>query len=63
MKLIDWLVDRWMQSCLHDGSHVMADLLEGGGNDEIKYCRRCGAVRLAYSSEWRRPRPLWFPTS
>lgn len=64
MKIIDWLVDRWMQLCPHDGAHVAADILEGSSKDfEVKYCRRCGAVRPSYSSEWRRPRPLWFQSS
>ena len=61
MQIVDWLIDRWMQRCPHDGAHVAADILEGDGNGvEVKYCRRCGAVRPSYSSEWRRPRPLWF---
>jgi len=58
--MIDWLIDKWLQRCSHNPNWVMADLLEGGGNDiEVKYCRRCGAVRPSYSIEWRRPRPLW----
>jgi hypothetical protein len=61
VKIIDWLVDRWLRACPHDGSHVAADILEGGSDVEVKYCRRCGAVRPENSSEWRRPRPLWFP--
>ena len=59
--IIDNLVDWWLRRCPHDGSNVTADLLEGSGDVEVKYCRRCGAVRPDYSSEWRRPRPLWFP--
>jgi hypothetical protein len=61
MRLMDWLADWWLRRCLHDGSHVAADILEGCGSVEVKYCRRCGAVRPEYSSEWRRARPLWFP--
>ncbi len=62
MKLIDWFVDRWMSRCKHNGEHVAFDILEGsGGNIDVGYCRRCGAVRPSYSKEWRRPRPLWFP--
>jgi hypothetical protein len=59
-KLIDKLADRWIQSCPHDGAHVIADLLEGDGDIAVKYCRRCGAVRPEHDYEWRRPRPLWF---
>ena len=60
MKLIDHIVEWWLNRCPHDGSHVAADILEGCGDVEVKYCRRCGAVRPSYSNEWRRPRPLWF---
>jgi hypothetical protein len=60
MKLLDRLIDWWLRRCLHDGAHVAADILEGGGNFAVKYCRRCGAVRPDYAVEWRRPRPLWF---
>jgi len=60
-KFIDSLIDRWLRACPHDGNDVAADILEGGGAVAVKYCRRCGAVRPEYSSEWRRPRPLWFP--
>jgi NMD protein affecting ribosome stability and mRNA decay len=61
-KFIDYLIDRWLRLCPHDSAHVAADILEGGGNVQVKYCRRCGAVRPEYASEWRRPRPLWFST-
>jgi hypothetical protein len=60
-KVIDYFVDWWLRHCPHDGQNVAADLLEGSGGVAVKYCRRCGAVRPEYSSEWRRPRPLWFP--
>jgi hypothetical protein len=59
-RIIDWIVDRWLQRCLHNPEHVAADILEGGGPDAVKYCRRCGAVRPEYSSTWRRPQPLWY---
>ena len=57
--LLAWAVDRWMRACPHDGRDVLADLLEGDGRFEVRYCRRCGAVRRAFETEWRRPRPLW----
>jgi hypothetical protein len=64
-RLIDYLVDRWLQSCPHHGNHVLADAFEGHVSDlEVKYCRRCGAIRVNYpdaNTEWRRPRPLWHP--
>jgi hypothetical protein len=59
-RVMDWLMDRWLQRCLHNPEHVAADILEGGGPDAVKYCRRCGAVRPEYSSTWRRPQPLWY---
>ena len=60
MKFIDWLVDKWMQRCRHHPSHVAADILEGAHDGtEVKYCRRCGSMRIN-RAEWRRPRPLWF---
>ena len=59
-RLADWLVDQWLKRCPHDGRHVLADLMEGDGGTQVKYCRRCGAVRLGFEREWRRPRPLWF---
>jgi hypothetical protein len=60
IRPLDWLVDVWLRHCRHDPSHVAADILEGSAIVEVKYCRRCGAVRPSYSREWRRPRPLWF---
>ncbi len=56
--LLDKLVDWWMSRCRHHGDDVAADLLEGGGADEVSWCRRCGSVSLNHG-EFRRPRPLW----
>jgi hypothetical protein len=58
MRMLDWVVDWWMARCPHDRGDVMADLMEGEGETEVKYCRRCGAVRRSFEKEWRRPRPL-----
>jgi hypothetical protein len=63
-RIVDYLANRWIGSCPHEAAHVAADILEGGAepiNIEVQYCRRCGAVRPSYTTEWRRPRPLWFP--
>lgn len=70
-----WLQDQilaWLQRrCDHPGNMVAADLLEGCADGiEVKYCRRCGAVKTDWfpsSSKyahiehtWRRPDPnLW----
>jgi NMD protein affecting ribosome stability and mRNA decay len=58
--IIDRVIEWWLKRCHHADHHVAADILEGGSDVEVKYCRRCGAVRPSYTSEWRRPRPLWF---
>jgi len=62
MRILDRLIDWWLRHCPHNSSWVAADVLEGTTDVEIKYCRRCGAMRPSHSSEWRRPRPLWFPS-
>jgi hypothetical protein len=63
MRVMYWIADRivevWLKACTHDDANVAADVLEGCADVEVKYCRRCGAVRPAYASEWRRPSPLW----
>lgn len=59
MWLLDKIIDWWLQKCPHDGRDVAADILEGDGPTQVKYCRRCGAVRREFEKEWRRPRPLW----
>lgn len=60
-RCIDRLVDIWLQKCNHLDVNVASDILEGMYIPlEVKYCRRCGAVRTNYSTEWRRPRPIWF---
>lgn len=59
--IFDHFVDWWLRKCQHDGTHVLADLMEGDGPTQVKYCRRCGAVRREFEQEWRRPSPLWFP--
>lgn len=50
--------------CEHAGQMVAADVLEGCVSDlELKYCRRCGAIRPDWCgrrSDWRAPDPhLW----
>jgi len=61
MRIVDWFIDLWMRNCKHLDQNVAADILDGSCYKvEVKYCRRCGAVRPSYDKEWRRPRPLWF---
>ena len=60
----DQILDFIQRGCEHPSKMVAADILEGCGNWEVAYCRRCGAVRLkpdnALAHEWRRPIPnLW----
>lgn len=61
MRFINWLVEKWVRACPHDGGDVAADILEGCSKDTVvSYCRRCGGVRLWYVGqpkpyEWRLP--------
>jgi hypothetical protein len=76
MKLRRYIEDQllsWLQRhCDHPGDMVAVDILEGCGDYEIAYCRRCGAVSPRLSAgapltpygelhrEWRTPSPnLW----
>jgi hypothetical protein len=61
MRLLDWLVDKWLARCSHDGGNVTFDILERTIEDvdNVRYCNRCGAVKIGRQEEWRRPRPLW----
>lgn len=63
MWILDRMVDWWIQRCRHDSRNVTFDLLERTVeiHNRVFHCRRCGAVRLGNSPEWRRPRPLWHP--
>jgi phage baseplate assembly protein gpV len=70
-----WLADQILsflqRRCTHPGGMVAADVLEGCVIGlEVRYCRRCGAIKTDWSpggSEfaqldhaWRRPDPnLW----
>lgn len=69
----DCLLARLQKRCDHPGEMVAADILEGCVDRlEVKYCRRCGAVKTDWSPHdpqhryislmhyWRRPDPhLW----
>lgn len=66
--LLDKLVAWWLKRCRHAPEYVLADAAEGsaGDNLEIKWCRRCGAMRFAYNGGathtfWRSPEPTWHP--
>lgn len=64
-QILAWLQRR----CEHPGQMVAVDILEGSGGDiQVPYCRRCGAVRIEGSGatrvpsdyNWRTPDPnLW----
>jgi hypothetical protein len=57
----------WLQRrCTHPSHMVVADLNEGdlhGGDVQLKWCRRCGAVRKSWymgcttPEPWRLPEP------
>ena len=73
--MIRWIEDRLLavlqRRCAHPDEMVAVDILEGCGDYEIAYCRRCGAVHPTLASnpltpygrehrEWRLPDPhLW----
>ena len=52
--LQDWMFRFLQKRCRHPGEMVAADLLEGNVDHiQIRYCRRCGAVKVEWS-----PRPI-----
>lgn len=60
----DCILSFLQKRCGHPPEMVAADVLEGGGETSVAYCRRCGAVRVQNSNypscEWRNPLPhLW----
>ncbi len=75
--LLSWLQDQLLAAlqrrCEHPGDMVAADLLEGCADGiEVRYCRRCGAVKTDWDPKpgrskfatlphyWRTPDPnLW----
>lgn len=65
MRLINWLFWQLQKRCVHDGPDVAADILEGGANYRVLWCRRCGAYAINYSTTgfhattWRQPRATW----
>lgn len=67
---IDSLLRLLQRTCKHPSIMVAADILEGDGyvsSIEVKYCRRCGAVKVirdgrdkSIDLQWRLPDPhLW----
>ena len=60
MRFADWFVDKWLQSCRHDGGDVLADLMEGDGPTQVQVLPPLwGTCAEELEREWRRPRPLW----
>lgn len=60
--MFNWLFEWFQRRCPHDPSHVRADILEGDGRCEVKWCLRCGAYRFRYpnsQTDWRGPRATW----
>lgn len=56
----DQILSLLQHRCAHPGNMVAADVLEGRSDFQVKHCRRCGAVKIEGSEEWRRPDPnLW----
>jgi len=65
--LIDKLVTFWQSRCNHNRNHVTSDILEGMAEElTIRWCRRCGAVRVIDDGnewDWREPRASWWTGS
>jgi hypothetical protein len=71
--MIRWIQDQLLaflqKRCYHPGEMRAVDILEGSGGDiQVAYCRRCGAVRIGGKGatrvpsdyNWRAPDPnLW----
>jgi len=63
--ILDWLLSVLQRRCVHPDRMCAVDIMEGcGGDYEIGYCNRCGAVKIKYRNslvqDWRRPDPnLW----
>lgn len=66
----DSILSLLQRRCVHPGHMVAVDILEGCADGiQMKYCRRCGAVKTLwqpdsvvdrYVASWRRPDPhLW----
>jgi hypothetical protein len=65
-RIEDWILSKLQRRCSHPANMVAADILEGSASNlEVKYCNRCGAVKIFYNSrlgiaKWRIPDPnLW----
>ena len=60
LTIFDSFIDWWLRQCDHDGLYVTFDLLERDieGVENVRFCNRCGAVRVGRQKEWRRPQPL-----
>jgi hypothetical protein len=59
-RIEDFALTYLQRRCQHPDRMVAVDILEGSGGDmQVRYCRRCGAVS-PYNGEWRLPDPnLW----
>jgi hypothetical protein len=42
--------------CKHNPTHVTADILEGGAESQVQWCRDCGAYRFVFDPWGQRPR-------
>jgi hypothetical protein len=64
-RIEDWILFILQRRCKHPDGMVAADIAEGICERAVRYCRRCGAVRLEThwsldESPWRLPNPyLW----
>lgn len=60
-RIEDWVLAFLQRRCTHPGEMVAADVLEGCVDQlQVRYCRRCGAIKNSPLCVWRTPDPqLW----
>jgi hypothetical protein len=53
------LILGWLQRmCVHPPESVVADIHEGDGDIDTKWCRVCGSYKFGEGT-WREMRPEW----
>jgi hypothetical protein len=71
-RIYRYILEKLQQQCTHPSNSVVADILEGAHpQQQIRWCRICGAYQFYYETKaarhlsdwrlpnWRTPRPTW----